>query len=1004
MYSIKYLGKLYKFNTINDLSKSLGVDKATARKLVNDILNKKHYRKTQGGSLVDIRKPLLQKHFTELQNKPKFNMNINKEIIQGGALFTSDLSGSDDAYDLLETLKDIGEGDMEIKLEATMTFKFFISKDEPKNRKNYTYTFEYEGTINDLDYEDIGQGLLQDNGWNLNEINGLDVAVNIEDLEIDDSELDEEGEALLNNFMADMELQQTNPMNISTLYNEVYMNEGGSCIQRYLKKSYPSLSKKKIDELKTTRDIYKWATNYNIKMIAYDICGNVILSNYPKEVKRKHRPTCIFIAYNNHLYPLKNTILKKVKKPITGFVNHNLDINDEFMKLIRKKELPEKIFLGSGEHNKVKMFHYDGKLNLNNMDYQECKEILELYGLSDYLRPTTNLKNIGEIIFKLYTNESLFSFLPNNRRFVKGGFTYLKEDEIDMYEDDKDAQILYDVMTIDKNKSYPYNLKTLPYLLTTDIRYCKHRKGKFLVRNLVPHFLYIVYPKESSILLPDANIYTGSHLKFCAKEGLSFEITEELETYKHHNSLKDFVGDMWNKVKMGQINEKSFKFIMNVFIGKMEQNIEYEKVSVVEKFSSLDECRRTDMKTIRYNDKYGFNVSYDDKFSIKNMKPINIQIKDKSRVNLYNMMKKLSIDAESILQVKIDSITFRCDPLTKEKVDEEIEEYALNDIDGWKKEATCMLNSQPYIEEKSPTFNYTKCNNTLNTLGMCYAGCGKTYKIVNEIIPKLNDDYIVVSPSHSTLKEYKRLGLNAKVIQYYQFKCSIPEETNIIVDEFGMVGKGGLDMIYKCYLKGKRIWAYGDFSQLKSVEGHIYDKPLWLDLIFSRKDNLIENHRNHFTKEYYDRLINSTDKDYLFKQVKKHSTKSYKDTELIIVYKNTTRKEYNKKKVRDLGFNSKTDIGVLLICITNDLRKKDLYNKFMVRVVKKEDDKVIVSDDVNEYELDEKEIEKNFDYGYARTIYSVQGESVKSYYYAEEDKDFLNGRTAYTIISRLKTK
>ena len=113
---------------------------------------------------------------------------------------------------------------------------------------------------------------------------------------------------------------------------------------------------------------------------------------------------------------------------------------------------------------------------------------------------------------------------------------------------------------------------------------------------------------------------------------------------------------------------------------------------------------------------------------------------------------------------------------------------------------------------------------------MCYAGCGKTYKIVNEIIPKLNDDYIVVSPSHSTLKEYKRLGLNAKVIQYYQFKCSIPEETNIIVDEFGMVGKGGLDMIYKCYLKGKRIWAYGDFSQLKSVEGHIYDKPLWLDL------------------------------------------------------------------------------------------------------------------------------------------------------------------------------
>jgi hypothetical protein len=51
-----------------------------------------------------------------------------------------------------------------------------------------------------------------------------------------------------------------------------------------------------------------------------------------------------------------------------------------------------------------------------------------------------------------------------------------------------------------------------------------------------------------------------------------------------------------------------------------------------------------------------------------------------------------------------------------------------------------------------------------------------------------------------------------------------------------------------------------------------------------------------------------------------------------------------------------------------------------------------------------KELNKHFKSGYAVTAHFMQGKSIKSYHYPEIDDMFINGRSAYTIISRLKTK
>ena len=67
-----------------------------------------------------------------------------------------------------------------------------------------------------------------------------------------------------------------------------------------------------------------------------------------------------------------------------------------------------------------------------------------------------------------------------------------------------------------------------------------------------------------------------------------------------------------------------------------------------------------------------------------------------------------------------------------------------------------------------------------------------------------------------------------------------------------------------------------------------------------------------------------------------------------------------------------------------------------------DDNMVILTDGEEDYEISLKQLNSNFDYGYAVTLYCIQGASVKSIYYAPEDMDNLTGRGVYTLISRLK--
>ena len=129
---------------------------------------------------------------------------------------------------------------------------------------------------------------------------------------------------------------------------------------------------------------------------------------------------------------------------------------------------------------------------------------------------------------------------------------------------------------------------------------------------------------------------------------------------------------------------------------------------------------------------------------------------------------------------------------------------------------------------------------------------------MNKII-KEHESYIILTPSHSTLKEYKKLNLNCSVIQKYSmFGNDIPSEQTIIIDEIGMCGYQEMLFLTKCNLMGKQILAFGDFNQLLPVgSNHNFGCKNFLSYLFNKIDESYTNHRNNFTAESYRRCFES---------------------------------------------------------------------------------------------------------------------------------------------------
>ena len=778
--------------------------------------------------------------------------------------------------------------------------------------------------------------------------------------------------------------------NILRIFNEDVENfvppDGENCVKYYMNKKYKGLKKKvkSLPDEPTIDDLKKLCVASNICFRCYDINNKLVSSNIIKNTKTKIASLNIK-AYNNHIYPVKNGFLNNKKREKNLDFEYEEDINTRLIKYLDEGKLP--VYVSTAGNALLSYFITDTKQVISSNDeYLTCFNIAKIFGIHDKINYNTNITHIGTTISQLYVKENINSIWFNSMLYSKAGFNFCK----DIEEHELNIQ-LDKIKTIDKNKCYSYILKELDYLIVVDMT-----KDEPITDfdNIVDHYMYIVQPEESTILLPNTNVYFGSLLKFAKQEKIKFKIIEGFETKTVPNYFKEMIVDLYKNVP------EHAKNIVNRLIGTFNKGMTPPKDYIeFEKICNQDETDRSEGYVFPLCEKY--NIMYSNKNQsprLGTQKPIAFQILDAARIMMYNKMKELNLSDDQIIKVKTDSISFIHNDL----------DFGLDlddDIDGWKEEEYKYMKytNREDNDLELMTFKHKLCaDNQVCKLITGNAGCGKSYDIMNKLVPSLNKSYLIVVPTNATMSEYKKNNFNVKVKQTFTFKDCIPEEDVIIVDEVGLSDYKDIKMIIKCILAGKNIYCYGDFTQLLPVG---CDKQINTDYLINSMFNVITrldtNFRNTFEAKFYDDLRYKYNQEKLINQVKKYST-DWKDAEYILTHRNETRIKYNKLKMEHLGLESICSPGCKVINKGDNIREQEIYKNFRFTVISSSDKSVCIKDEFKTYSIDKDIFMKDFQPSYSLTLYCIQGNSIVSFHYPEDDYKWINGRSAYTLISRLK--
>ena len=829
-----------------------------------------------------------------------------------------------------------------------------------------------------------------------------------------------------------------------------YEYEENKCVEGFLKAlnfdstltlpTSKNVEKKTSPNVNTIKGVSSYLKSKKQRIQFYDLNCDLVYDNNVDSYN-----TVYASYFKNHIDLLKN-------KPYSDVFNKYKtvsSVNKIFKDLIKKKEIPSnvKIF---GE-NVIQLSHNNYTyVNKSKITRRDC----DLIGIK--YSPIITFDNLDIFIENNILKNDSMSFFPKPCRFIKSGFYISTTTSSLTFEEVKDeCQTDSEGRrkeTIDKNKAYSNELMNLPYLVVVDYKTAKYKKMDIdfysnMVRDdfreICDHYLYIAKPKKSTILMPNTNMYLGSYIKYCAKH-IDFTVTEMLSTTTVPNHFKTLIP------KMYEVFGQKAKLVINKLIGKMQSDNSFKNIQKITSvhlnkedikgyymhFDFFEDSTSNVEPTTVY-----FSLKEDEKYSMKSRIPIATQVMDASRKTVYEKMLELNIEEDDVIQVKVDSITY-----IKRKYHNEIK--VNNEITGWKKEKYKPIK----IDNSNIDIDYDKSFlldeiNKSNEIVLKAAGTGKTYSIIKKIEEIENDyylnlddledkikKYIILTPTHVSLEEYRKKEFNCDTLQKYSLQLKIPKEEHIIIDEIGLACSDTCTFIYACALKGKKISAYGDFDQLKPFNSKVsYNGPLWIDMMFPNKPiEEFKNYRNNFTKEYYDYIKTTTPENAII-ELKKHMS-NWQDAEKIITYRNETRKKYALMKLKHLGFKDQFDDGVKYVCKNNSKKKYGIYNNKEV-TLKVEDDKyyLCVSDvekNVTDFEKCrkltpptsknvEKDVkvkirktslkDKNYRLAYATTISSFQGSSCKRYHFAEEDMYILGlpnenqNNIIYTIISRLRS-
>lgn len=806
--------------------------------------------------------------------------------------------------------------------------------------------------------------------------------------------------------------------------------ENNNCVIETLKYHWKSnFNKNLINQLiKIKKDNGKISVEhlinfFNINNINYKLynINNQIIS-FGTSTSKELKPISCYCE-RGHIY-LKRENIPKNYKVKNELVNNNSSgltklkeiVNNGFIPYGIKTENCRAVTVTEFIHNKTKyIFNGDYAyireyiIKLNRKIERECKIDLDKIPLD------IKWINLHTFITKQMckiNDTNIKSFLPLKINNLKA-YKYTNDEWLNENKDTPIDELIkkFNLSKIDKNKMYPYGLYNLKYLITTNIAINKINKFDISkINDIVDHYLYTCKPKQYTYFMNTTRLYTGEYVKKCFGK-IEFEITEEVETVKveniYHYYLKQYFEVLKDNYNDDTIMKTQLKNIINIHMGCFQKKISYE-----EKFNTnpiIGEIQHLAYIENKLSNKQDINDNYALAFcdiehvvhDLMTKLPIAIQIFDAANIMLIEKIEELELSTESIISINTDSILF----MATSKQKDLIKDYDPTDFNSWKNEEIKL--PCHYSEPEECDFNVlndcVNFDNSKNVLRCSNAGSGKTFEI-KKFVEDLKDSYIILTPTHATGGDY--LDENQLVTGYYVKRGIIPKHNVIIIDEIGLCDLETNIFLYKCAMAGKTLYAYGDYSQLVNVEGHVYNNNYFLSLIFGIINKVFINHRNDFTEEYYNDLKTNKDTQYLFNEIKKYSSVN---PVMTICYYNHSVDKVNKRKLIAEG-KTKLQVGNKLVCQNNVFVKKGFKNNcvYEIREVGREFIYFVGMD--RELLISSVTADRNFKMNYATTLYKIQGKSLESY--DIYDDDFININTikrdfnkeAYTIISRLKTK
>jgi hypothetical protein len=709
-----------------------------------------------------------------------------------------------------------------------------------------------------------------------------------------------------------------------------------------------------------------------------------------------------FVCANNHLYYITPTEYRLMKSkyyksiPITKI--EKIDVKKLNMpELIKKSSIPSiKVNMHTKE---ITNFVSDGVMYIDN-DTAKAYDLFKKIGLIDQMELTSKFTDMDPFIFVAKKNK-LFSSVNQTMNKPKAIFI----------NNSKDIDVK-NVFAIDRNIAYTYEFMTLPYIpkmtsrnmekiydnhpiIETNLYYIRHVSDDALLDYIKPH-----------------NWCSGYRLD-AFKENVV--ITKFIEPELIENPFCKIIKEML------AVDRNTTKFLVNKFIGyvqRIENVLTVDKIVCDKLFTSENEKELTDYIELEENLYLSYKIKTINKRFSDNMLPLSHYVFDRHVSALYKQIQYLTTNKyiDKLVCVKTDSIAYTGKKFTQVSTkpgEWKSEKYVLREnIIGQFQENDTETTEIQIIDPKDIDSHLQGLSNIIID---GFAGAGKSYFILNEVIPRLqknNKSFIIACSQHQPLIQYITENYTCKTIGSLRYgnQKRMPADV-IIIDEASLCSFDDYEYLWSVASHDQSIILLGDHNQLSPVDPSGNDEmPLLNNNIrkmFNYEYKLEGNFRNKYTIEEYEQMIEGS-----FVPTEYELARHNQISEYNLCWTNQKRREINEictKNWKDEFCGLKVEIGGKLLCkdLKNKLRDKEITNNMLLTIVSYDATHLTVYNghinitlDINEFQ------DSGIEHGYGLTLYCAQGRTIPydkiSFWETEKYKHYKGA--LYTAYSRIQDK